>query len=283
MSASADARPVAHSARAGETFEDLASRYYGNARLASALRSHNAIAGELTPGTVIEVPLGDTHTIEDGETWGVLAERYWGDASLASAMPALVAPPSPELEPGTELRIPALITHRVQAGESFAVLARRSYGDSERALAIASLNGVEDPKRLRADQRLRLPVFGDIPAVAAPALPDPPEPAGEPTLEPARAPGPAPDLGSALSAAIGAFHDGEFAAARSALETLRLAVIESGTERQQRALHEHLLLVSVAFDDPEAACRNLQEIGPPDALDPEHFSPKVIELAASCR
>lgn len=272
------ARHAVVSVSGGETLETISLRYYGNAGLAASLRTHNSLPGEPTAGSVIEIPLADEHLIAEGEDWTALATRYWGDWELADAMPALVKPPHAALEPGTTLQIPALIQHRVQRGESLAVLSRRSYGNAERALAIAALNGIDDPNRLRAGQQLRLPVFGELAAgsrVTRVASPPPQAPDAAASS----------DLGRALSDAIEAYHQGEFSEARSALGTLRLPLLESGSIAQRRALLEHLLLVHAAFDDQDLACQSLGELRgylEDPALDPELFSPKVLELSASC-
>lgn len=274
------ARHAVVNVRGGETLETIALRYYGNAGLAASLRTHNSLRGELTSGSVIEIPLADEHVIAEGEDWTVLAMRYWGDWELADVMPALVEPPHAALEPGTTLQVPALIQHRVQRGESLAVLSRRSYGSAERAVAIAALNGIDDPDRLHAGQQLRLPVFGGSAAgsrVARARVASPPPQAPKAAAS--------SDLGRALADAIEAYHQGEFSEARSALGTLRLPLLESGSVAQRRALLEHLLLVHAAFDDAELACQSLGELRgylEDPALDPELFSPKVIELGASC-
>lgn len=303
MSAPVEARQVVYNTRDGETLESLAQSYYGRAELAASLRTHNSLGDELTRGSVIEIPLGDEHVVSAGEDWGTLAARYWGDWELARVMPALVEPADAPLEPGTRLVIPALIHHRVRPGENFAVLSRRSYGNADRALAIAELNGISDPDRIAVGQHLRLPVLGGIdpsgpaPVPAPPAPPTPvaagPPPQAAPDLQPQPQPQgrarPRPvassDLAQALADAIEAYHQGEFVDARSALEALRLPMLEAGTPEQQRALLEHLVRVHVAFDDAEPACRSLralrEQVGD-DALDPELFSPKVLELGATC-
>ena len=259
----------------GETLESIALRYYGNASLAASLQTHNSLPGELSAGSVIEIPLADEHRVAEGEDWATLATRYWGDWELADVMPGLVKPLHASLEPGTTLLIPALIQHRVRRGESLAVLSRRSYDSADRAAAIAVLNKIDDPNRLPAGQQVRLPVFGG-PAVGPPVASPPPKPPTAPASS---------DLGGALADAIEAYHQGEFSEARSALGTLRLPLLESGSTAQRRALLEHLLLVHAAFDEVDLACQSLAELRgylADPALDPEFFSPKVLELSASC-
>lgn len=274
------ARHAVVKVRGGETLETIALRYYGSADLSVSLATHNSLQGELTSGSVIEIPLADEHVIAEGEDWAALVTRYWGDRELVDVMPALVEPPHAALEPGTTLRIPALIQHRVQRGESLAVLSRRSYGNPGRTAAIAALNGIDDPNRLRAGQQVHLPVFG----VPAPGLPAARARTASP---PSQAPAAAAslDLGQALAGAIEAYHRGEFSEARSALRTLRLPLLESGSAAQRRTLLEHLLLVHAAFDDADLACQSLGDLRgylEDPALDPEFFSPKVLELSASC-
>lgn len=54
-------------------------------------------------------------------------------------------------------------TVEVVAGDTLAGLAYKEYGDATRWRAIAALNGVDDPLRLRAGERLLVPPANEIP------------------------------------------------------------------------------------------------------------------------
>ncbi len=282
------ARQVVHNTAPGETLASIAQRYYGVPELGESLRVHNSLsAGRLTPGSVIEIPLADDHEIVAGEDWGTLADRYWGDRELGPALALLVEPAGATLEAGTRVQVPALVDHRVRRGENLAVLTRRSYGrrshgDAERIQALALLNGIDQPNRLGVGQPLRLPVLGELPGEGAPVrgpvlLPDPPNVSA--------AGPPRPDLSQSLADAVDAYYQGEFDAAREALEALRPDLLAFGTERQQRTLLSYLLLVHVAFDDAAAACASWAELrGRLDdaTLDADLFSPKVVRMSRDC-
>lgn len=71
-----------HVARAGETLEQLADRYYGRPELSMVIRAANGFVhpddGRLIEGERVEVPEVTYHRVREAEDWESLAERYLG-------------------------------------------------------------------------------------------------------------------------------------------------------------------------------------------------------------
>ena len=77
-----------YTCRRGDTFEDLAQRYYGDTAKASLLRQNNEGVNLLTDGMQILVPVRDdsgpsttAHRVEDGENLWSIAKRFYGRGS----------------------------------------------------------------------------------------------------------------------------------------------------------------------------------------------------------
>jgi hypothetical protein len=73
-----------HVARAGETLEQLADRYYGRPELSMVIRAANGFVhpddGRLLEGERVEIPEVIYHRVRAKENWESIAERYLGSA-----------------------------------------------------------------------------------------------------------------------------------------------------------------------------------------------------------
>lgn len=77
-----------YTCRAGDTFESLAARFYGDESRAELLRRNNEGLGVLAPGRDILVPVRDDagptareHVVEDGESLWIISRRFYGKGS----------------------------------------------------------------------------------------------------------------------------------------------------------------------------------------------------------
>lgn len=79
-----------HRVIAGDRWEALAARYYGDPARAAALRQANDAAADapLVPGALVRVPYPLRHLVEADESLGALALRYYGDRHKAELIRA---------------------------------------------------------------------------------------------------------------------------------------------------------------------------------------------------
>lgn len=121
-----------------------------------------------------------THSVRRGETLSEIARRHGTSASRLQQLNSLRS--AHQVRIGQNLRIPApnsgdtarvartsttreeALYHRVGSGDTLSQIATR-YGTTTAELA--AVNGITDPRGLRAGQRLRLPVGGREPDSAA--------------------------------------------------------------------------------------------------------------------
>lgn len=102
--------------RAGDTFEDLARRYYGDPHFAELLHRNNEGLRELQDGQQILIPVMDdglgrasTYLVQEGESLWKIAEKVygqghrWGEIWEANRD---VLPSPDDITAGLELRIP---------------------------------------------------------------------------------------------------------------------------------------------------------------------------------
>src|SRR5256885_2096865 len=82
--------PVTHEivTNKGDTFESLATTYFGDASRASYLAEANAMSIEdsLATGTLLTIPLHITYTAQGSETLASIAQLYLGDLKQAAVL-----------------------------------------------------------------------------------------------------------------------------------------------------------------------------------------------------
>lgn len=128
-----------YTVRRGDTWESIARRELGSSRQVEALRRANPLMSELRPGREVRIPL-DPENIQ-----GVTAPGGGGGAAgVGDERPV---DPSRGVE------------YVVQPGDTLSSIAKAHYGSAAMAELIYQANHdrLDDPDRLRAGQRLRLP------------------------------------------------------------------------------------------------------------------------------
>ncbi|MDD5308339.1 MAG: hypothetical protein PHU25_13545 [Deltaproteobacteria bacterium] len=137
---------LVHVARAGETLEKLALRYYGQPDKAIVIRAANGFVhpddGSLTQGERVEVPEVTYHRLRAGDTWQTLADRYLGSplrgAFLAEMNGAGEAGLMPA--PGAVVKIPYQLLHVMAGDETLNSVARMYFGATHTPAWLKSYN-----------------------------------------------------------------------------------------------------------------------------------------------
>lgn len=179
----------------GDTLIRIAQTQLGNGDKWKDIASLNGIkdAGSLQVGQILKLPkqsanelvckldedsCGDqentfketTYTVRPGDALTVIALRMYGMSSLWTeiAMANQIKDPT-SIKPGQKLVIPVPgkkpadvkqpvpITHLVGPGDTLIGLAKQYLKDGERWKEIAKENGIQDPRKLRLGQKLKIP------------------------------------------------------------------------------------------------------------------------------
>jgi len=122
-----------HVARAGETLDQLATRYYGKTDRSMVLRAANGFVhpddGRVLEGERIEVPESTLHEVAPGETWESLAERYLGSPRRGRFLAELNDRNLDSMPPaGTLVDIPYQLLYILAPGESLRSVTRLFLG-----------------------------------------------------------------------------------------------------------------------------------------------------------
>ncbi len=169
------AQPVqaqAHVVQRGETLSSIAARY-GTTPQALASANGLANANYIYAGQRLAIPGGGgggTYTVGPGDTLAAIAARH--GTTVNALVQANGLANANYIYAGQKLRIPgggsnsSGSVHVVQRGDTLAAIAYR-YGTT--AWAIANVNGLANPNRIYAGQKLRIPAGGG--AAPAPASP----------------------------------------------------------------------------------------------------------------
>lgn len=148
-----------HVARAGETLEQLATRFYGDAGRSMVLRAANGFVhpddGRVLEGERIEVPESALHEVAAGETWESLAERYLGSPRRARFLAELnERAPDSVPAPGTLVDVPYQLLYILAPGESLRQVARMFLQGSRDAEWLKAYNLSRKKKFGRGDALL---------------------------------------------------------------------------------------------------------------------------------
>lgn len=122
-----------HIARAGETLDQLAVRYYGRAQAAIVIRAANGFVhpddGSLTPGERVEIPEVDYHAVSVDETWESIAEERLASPLRGPFLAELNGYEKGKPPPvGTIIKIPYHLRHIFAAKETLKSVAEIYYG-----------------------------------------------------------------------------------------------------------------------------------------------------------
>ncbi len=153
----------------GDSFEELAVRYYGSARAARALALANGRDGlsrrlpKVRPGTSLHLPTSWSYRIRNGDTWEALGRDYLGHRKHGLFLARLNSKRLGTRAPvGHVILVPALIPVRVPRRFSLAKLAARLLDRAERDTRVRNLvrwiqdfNGI---RRVRAGQLIVVPM-----------------------------------------------------------------------------------------------------------------------------
>lgn len=268
---------VVHSVGEGETFSDVALRYWGNPELGELVRTHNRLPSDGAHlGAELTVPVPWERTVVPGESWTSLARSTLGNPALAEELARINGRSgSDPLHSGETIRIPALATHRLRRGETLAVLARRYLGSAGSWELLARLNRFGNPHSLKPGTEVVIPIVRrgkddePIPLAAVGAGADAAE----------------PGLREPLQAAVVEYREGRYEEARARLEQMRSEVLARGTGEERAVLLETLVFLKVAFDLEEEVCEAylaLRSIAPAHEWSPDLVSPKVFRMTSVC-
>jgi phage tail protein X len=118
-----------HMAKAGETLDQLAVRYYGDKDKAIVIRAANGFVhpddGRLTAGERVEIPEILYYRIEDGDTWDQLASQFLSSPNRARFL-ADMNDQRPNQIPvkGSIIKIPYHLRHIFAPGETLKSVTR---------------------------------------------------------------------------------------------------------------------------------------------------------------
>ncbi len=260
-----------HALRPGETLADVAKAFYGDRDKAILLLQYNRIPDpkKILPGTKIAIPEIIQYTVKRGDTLATIAHRFLGDQRRYQVLASINHLDSPQsLTIGSTIKIPFDILHIVKRGESLTTIANLYYGDPDKFNLIASYNFITDPRTIKPESEILIPIFnlGIGPKATpikqsskTPLLPE--EQLGFPWLE----------------KGIHLYFTGEY---RAALESL-MEALKRGLNRDDDMCKTYRFLAycHIALGERDLGKRAFEEalaIRPDLKLDPTYISPKII-------
>jgi phage tail protein X len=148
-----------HVARAGETLEQLARRYYGRPEQSKVIRAANGFVhpndGRLIEGERVEIPEVTYHRARRGDDWESIAEHYLGSARRGAFLAELndKHPDEPLVE-GKIIKIPYQLLYILAPDESLKAIARDYLGRARGATWLKDYNLKQKKKYGRGDALL---------------------------------------------------------------------------------------------------------------------------------
>jgi len=268
---------VSHRVAAGDTLELIAAEFYGDRTKAVFIMVENKMthARPLKPGEKLRIPVSREVTTAPGDTFESLAASYLGNARRGTFLADFNGMSAEDALPaGTQLTIPFTITHTAQATESISDIAKAYFGNGKNADMLRRYNFLEKTS-LEKGETLIVPVYHvRLSAAKMPPLDAESKARRDRRREViARA-------AKALPAAHQAWHDGDFAAIKSALAQIEPDIDYLDTAE---AVDCALMLgaAHAAYDDADlavAAFKRVLERAPHKALRRYDYSPKILAL-----
>lgn len=136
----------------GDTYPNLARRFYGDPRLATMLAAANRLDDNdaLPTGLDLVIPyLTQRHHVREGDSLFDLAELYYGNGAMFPVLSSANHLAAPHLiAPGQTLLVPDLVNvskHTVYPGDTLREFAIRWYDDAECEQVIAYANRLAEP------------------------------------------------------------------------------------------------------------------------------------------
>jgi len=267
-----------HALRPGETLADVAKAFYGDRDKATLLLQYNRIPDpkKILPGTKIAIPKIIQYTVKKGDTLATIAHRFLGDQRRYRFLASINHLDSPKsLTIGSTIKIPFDISHNVKKGESLTTIANRYYGDPNKFHLIASYNFITDPRAIKPESEILIPIINlEIGPKATPIEQSPNTPLlseeqlGFPLLE----------------KGIHLYFTGEY---RAALESL-MEALKRGLKREDDMCKTYRFLAycHIALGEKNLGKRAFEEalaINPGLKLDPTYISPKIMEVFEEAR
>jgi len=148
-----------HIARAAETLDQLAARYYGRVELAMAIRAANGFVhpddGRLIQGERIELPEVTYHRVREGETWEQIAEQYLGSSRRGPFLAELNgSDPAEALPEGRIVKVPYQLLHILAPDETLKSVVRLYLGRKHSQRWLKEYNLTQKKKFGRGDALL---------------------------------------------------------------------------------------------------------------------------------
>ena len=274
-----------HIARAGETLDQLATRYFGKAELSMVLRAANGFVhpddGRVLEGERVEIPESALHAVAAGETWSTLAERYLGSPRRARFLAEFNNCSADDIPAaGTLVDVPYQLLYILAPGESLRTVARMFLGQDRDGAWLRDYNLSRKKKFGRGDALL-------VPLARLAILPEERRRIDDLSQRKGRA---ATDLDAQREAAArvtalrGTYDAGRYVEVVAEGQTL----LGGGllTVPQQVGAHKYVAFACVALGEREQALAAFVEalgLQPAMELSPITTSPKILEVFRAAR
>lgn len=271
-----------HTVQPGESLSAITRDFYGDKDLFAVIALYNGIDDpeRIKPGTVIRLPFSERVTVGRGESLSLIAKRVWNTPMFYQVLADVNGIARPESVPaGTKIRIPVMVPYRLGRGESLSTVAGSYYGNPKQFRPIALASAIDDPARIAAGTRIKIPLILTRAARPRPRpAPAPPKPATPAPVKKPPPPAPAsrkPDR--TLIQAEEAFRRGDYGEARDLLAEGQRSISSADRPEALRLLAScHL-----AYGDRDSALAALREsygLDPSFRPQPSMVNPELMKL-----